>query len=294
MESLRPPHAQESPPADRGPSRRASSARTVLAWLPWLVAVAVIGFCVWLLIEQVSMPAMAYSVPFEAWYRNWKAVLLASGVFLAFILAFLWPRGRAEWRNAGAYSAFLISLFFEMFGLPLTIYLLAPLLDVPAFAFGLSESHLWAYLLDRAQVLPLARGVQMVMTVSVALMAAGVALVAIGWVQVFRARYQLVTAGLYRIVRHPQYLGLMLIVVAFNIQWPTILTLLMAPVLIVMYWRQARREEEALLVKFGEAFSRYAARVPAFVPGLRSAVPLRGDLAPSHRRSIESTPPHDT
>lgn len=61
----------------------------------------------------------------------------------------------------------------------------------------------------------------------------------------------------------------MLIVIAFNIQWPTIVTVAMAPVLILMYARQARREDAVLAAAFGEAFHRYAARVPAFIPRLR-------------------------
>lgn len=84
--------------------------------------------------------------------------------------------------------------------------------------------------------------------------------------RVFRARDQLATTGLYRIVRHPQYLGLILIVLAFNIQWPTLLTLVMAPLLIVMYVRQARREDAGLAIRFGDEFVHYAARVPAFIP----------------------------
>ena len=259
--------AEGEPDASLAPS---TGARAKWAWLRWLVAFAVIGFWAWLLVDHLSMPLMSYGVPFQAWYGDWKNVIVVSAVFLAFVLGLVWPRGRAEWRNAGMYSAFMISLFVEMFGVPLTIFLLAPLLDAPALAFGLSESHLWAYLLDRTQVVPLAWGVYLVMTISLALIVIGFALVAVGWAQVFEARHQLVTSGIYRIVRHPQYLGLVLVIVAFNIQWPTIPTLLMAPVLIVMYVRQARREDEALVVKFGEAFSRYAARVPAFIPRLRA------------------------
>ncbi len=255
-------------------NQRASDERpralAIWVWVRWLVAFAVIGFWVWLFVEQVSMPLMEYSFPFEAWYGNWRDVFIVSAVFLVFVLGLVWPRGRAEWRNAGLYSAFLISLFVEMFGVPLTIFLVAPLLDVPAIEFGLSESHLWAYLLDRAQVVPLDWGVYLVMTISFALIAIGLALVAVGWAQVFGARYQLVTTGIYRIVRHPQYLGLILVIAAFNIQWPTILTLLMAPVLIVMYVHQARREDKELEARFGEAFVGYASRVPAFIPRLRT------------------------
>ena len=153
-----------------------------------------------------------------------------------------------------------------MFGLRLTIFLLSPLVHVPILAFDLGGSHLWAYVFDRG-VIPLGLGVYLAMTVSMALIAIGMSLLALGWVQVFGARReQLASNGIYRFVRHPQYLGLILVVVAFDIQWPTLLTLLMAPLLIVAYVRQARREDAALAAVFGTAFLDYAARVPAFVP----------------------------
>jgi protein-S-isoprenylcysteine O-methyltransferase Ste14 len=235
----------------------------------WLIALAVIGFWLWVLAEHAGFQPMTHNVPFEAWYGNWQDVILVSAVFLAFVLGLAWPRGPAQWRNAGLYSAFLISLFVEMFGLPLTIFLLAPLLNVPALSFGFGESHLLALALDVAGVMPLGWGIYFVMTLSLTLIAIGMTLLAIGWAQVFGARHELVTGGIYGVVRHPQYLGLMLVIVAFNIQWPTLLTLLMAPVLIVAYVRQAHREDAELAARFGEAFSRYAARVPAFIPRLR-------------------------
>jgi protein-S-isoprenylcysteine O-methyltransferase Ste14 len=236
----------------------------------WAVVIAVVGFWVWLFARNLTMRPSPHSLPFELWYGNWKAVLVASGIFSAFILAFLWPRQRIEWRNAGITTAFLISLFVEMFGLPLTIFVVARLIDLPPTGFGQNESHLWAWLLYRAGLLPLGWGVHLVMVVSLGLIALGTSLVVVGWAQVFGARYELLTSGIYRLVRHPQYLGLIVIVVAFNIQWPTLLTLAMAPVLIAMYVRQARREDEELATLYGEGFFRYAAQVPAFVPRLRS------------------------
>lgn len=149
------------------------NARALWRWARWVIALAGIGFWVWLFLVQVSMPPMELSLPFEYWYGNWKDVLIVSGVFLAFVLGFAWPRGGLQWRNAGLYSAFLISLFVEMFGIPLTIFVVAPLLNVEAFDFGLNESHLWAYLLDRAGLLPLAWGVYIVMTFSMALITLG-------------------------------------------------------------------------------------------------------------------------
>lgn len=246
-------------------------ARALWRWARWLIALAAIGFWVWLFLVQVTMPPMEHTVPFEDWYGNWRDMLIVSGVFLAFVLGFVWPRGGMQWRNAGVYSAFLISLFVEMFGIPLTLFVVAPLFDLRVFDFGLNESHLWAYLLDQAGLVPIAWGVYLVMTVSMALIAVGLAFIAVGWAQVFGARYELRTSGIYRFVRHPQYLGLILVIIALNIQWPTILTLAMAPILIVMYVRQAHREDRELEARFGRAFTSYAARVPAFIPRLQPA-----------------------
>ena len=95
---------------------------------------------------------------------------------------------------------------------------------------------------------------------------AGVGLLAVGWATIHRARGGLIERGIYRYLRHPQYLGLILLILAFNIQWPTLPTLVMGPILIVMYARLARREDEELAAAFGREFLDYAARTTAFIP----------------------------
>lgn len=256
--------------------------KAVWKTIRWLVAVLVLGGNFKLFLDTLGHVPGPTSVglPFWFWYGNWRGFLSVAATSILFLLAFTLPRRKVEWRNAGLFAAFFISLFFEMYGLPLTIFVLAPLLDVPIWIFGHMESHLWAFALAWLGILPLYLGTYAVMVASMGLITMGVGLVAIGWATIYRRRKVLVTHGIYSLIRHPQYLGLILIILAFNIQWPTLPTLLMSPVLIVLYMRQARREDKELEVAFRQELVDYTRRVPAFLP-FRRASTQRGAMRPS-------------
>jgi protein-S-isoprenylcysteine O-methyltransferase Ste14 len=80
--------------------------------------------------------------------------------------------------------------------------------------------------------------------------------------------HRLATTGPYARVRHPQYVGFILIMTGFLFQWPTLITLAMFPILVFMYVHLAQREEWDARMEFGDAYTRYATNTPAFFPGL--------------------------
>lgn len=197
-------------------------------------------------------------------YGMWVVVAFNVGLFLFFIGSFIAPTGRTEWRTMGVLTAFLVALFTEMYGFPLTIYLLTgwlgdayPVLEPFSHKYG----HLWVVVFggsDLAWVV--------VMGLSLLFMIAGYILLSKGWRQVHKAHGGLVTGGVYAYVRHPQYTGLFLFIIGFLIQWPTLLTVLMAPILVFAYGHLARAEERRMLNQFGQRYTDYAHTTPAFFP----------------------------
>jgi protein-S-isoprenylcysteine O-methyltransferase Ste14 len=209
-------------------------------------------------------------------YGLWSLVVINSAVFIIFAFSFTRPRTARDWRSFGAFGAFLVALFTEMYGFPLTIYLLSgwlssryPGLDL----FSHEAGHLWETLLGW----PGDPHVNPVHLLSNVLIGGGFILLASAWRILYEAQrtHRLATTGPYTYVRHPQYMGFILIMLGFLLQWPTLPTLVMFPILVVMYVRLARREEREALAAFGDAYARYAANTPAFFPRIGRAVSKR-------------------
>ncbi len=202
-------------------------------------------------------------------YGLWALVLVNSVVFILFAYSFFKPQTPRDWRSFGAFSAFLVALFAEMYGFPLTIYFLSGWLqsrfpDVDWF------SHDAGHLLEMMFGWKSNPHFGLFHILSYVLIGGGFVLIANAWRVLYDAQQTraLATAGPYSYVRHPQYAGFILVMLGFLVQWPTLLTLAMFPVLVFMYVRLAHSEEREALASFGEIYRNYMKRTPAFIPRL--------------------------
>jgi len=197
-------------------------------------------------------------------YGMWPFVVINAAIFILFALSYLKPKKRWEWRSMGAFSAFVVALFTEMYGFPLTIYIFLstwgskyPVTN----PFSHANGNLWAVLAGGSMYVS-----GLFMFLGGVAMVGGLVIMGKAWKQIHRANGELVTSGLYRRVRHPQYFGLFLITVGMLIQWPTIITAAMWPILMLMYYRLARREENEMKSRFGDQYVAYRQQVPMFWP----------------------------
>lgn len=198
-------------------------------------------------------------------YGNWLLVIFNIALFLYFLKTSFRPRTKADWRTYNTFGAFIVALFAEMYGFPLTIYLLT---SVFGNRLGLDFTHNKGHLLNTILGLSGDPHFNILHIISYALIIGGFMLLGKAWEMLYKSQreHKLATTGVYHYIRHPQYVAFTLIIVGFLVQWPTLITLIMAPILIFRYIRLANIEEKEVEKMFGDAYRNYANKTPAFFP----------------------------
>lgn len=202
-------------------------------------------------------------------YGLWSLVIINSIIFVFFAFSFFKPKTKTDWRTFGTFSAFIVALFIEMYGFPLSIYMLSGWLAqrYPQIDF---LSH------DNGHLLHTLLGIKgdphfdILHILSNVLIVVGFFLLSASWKTLYRAQTTktLATSGPYSYIRHPQYAAFTMIMLGFLLQWPTIPTLIMFPILVATYARLSIREEHDVEREFGDAYRIYAAKTPRFFPHL--------------------------
>lgn len=200
-------------------------------------------------------------------YGLWTLVLLNSAVFIIFAFSFYKPKSSRDWRSFGMYAAFIVALFTEMYGFPLTIYLLSGWLSLrfPEVDFLAHDAGHLPEVMFGWRVNPHFGPFHLLST---AFIFGGFWLLASAWNVLYQAQraHRLAVSGPYARIRHPQYAAFVLIMFGFLLQWPTIPTVVMFPILVIAYARLAKREEAEVAAEFSEEYAAYRVKTPALWP----------------------------
>jgi len=224
-----------------------------------LLALLLSVVLVWLAVSYTfSLAFPLSSLPHRA--IDWGFVVLNVVLFSLFIL-FIRFRRKIARLPSSIYLAFIVALFVEMYGFPLTMYILT-------WLFGSTfPGCLWyplAVLTGEDLFTSIFLG--FILPISNMIILMGILLIIFGWRKIYRAKGKLVTTGIYGHVRHPQYLGFLLLTLGMNMLWVTLSTLLLWPILAILYYRLAKEEDKELEEKFGEEYRNYKRAVPMLIP----------------------------
>lgn len=187
---------------------------------------------------------------------RWDLVALNIIGFLLFLIPLNYRR-KADWKSMGIYSAFIVSLFVEMYGVPLGIYLSTPALT----GFASSQNVVFSLF-----VFGWGFDLTLWMLIGLIITSIGMGILALGWATIYRTDKELVDTGIYGYSRHPQYIGIILIVVGWFIGWPTPLATLILPLLVYTYYKLALKEEKEVSEELGkQKYQSYKEEVPRFI-----------------------------
>lgn len=193
-------------------------------------------------------------------FGQWWAVIawiITFGLFLLFIPFYK----KSQRKPSSVYLAFIIALALEMFGVPLSMYVISGVIGS-----NLPEGVLWGHTLVSAIG-------EWGMIAGIVCYLVGIGLIVWGWRDIYKhywskddGKGELVEKGLYRYIRHPQYTGFLLITLGMLLEWATLPLLIMWPMLVVLYYRLAKKEEKEMVAHFGDRYEAYRRRTSMFIP----------------------------
>lgn len=203
----------------------------------------------------------------DSGYGLWPLVIINSAIFIFFAFSFARPKTKMDWRSFGAFSAFIVALFTEMYGFPLTIYFFSGFLAerYPEVDFLAHENGHLLHTIFGFEGNPHWDPFHIASNILIIL---GFFLLSSAWSVLHKAQqsHSLAVSGWYARCRHPQYIAFIMIMFGFLLQWPTLPTLVMFPILVAVYVHLAKREEDMGIEEFGGKYIQYMRSTPAWIP----------------------------